>query len=172
MKFRKLALAGAVVSAISIAAHAAGVFPGFTPFGSTSPSYQSWTGLETGPLDTNQAGGVAPQTVLASALQLGLPVSTISTSASTPQTIPNGVTVYGLDTGTPATLVLNMPTAPVAGQVVTVSCLATVAATAFTIQANAGQTIKGGLSAAATSCASGAAYRYFFNAATSQWIRF
>jgi hypothetical protein len=162
-------LAGAIIGLSVAGALAAGIFPGFTPLGTTAPSYQVFTGVETWPADTNLTQGQAPETILVSALQMGVPVLSDNASASASLTIPNGVTVFGLDTGTAATVTVTMPAAPTAAQTVVVACEVAIA-TSLTISPNTGQTIKG--NPAAGACPLGTAYRFFFNQPTSQWFRF
>lgn len=156
-------------AALTTLVMAAGIFPGFAPFGSSSPAYQSWTGSETAALDTNLTQGQNPETVLANALQLGLPVLFDNTSASAGLTVPNATTLFALDTGTAATVTVTMPAAPVDGQILTIACEVAIG-TSLTISPNTGQTIKG--NPAAGACALGTAYRFFFNTPTSQWFRF
>lgn len=160
--------AAVFAAALSVFVMGAGIFPGFTPFGSTSPAYPSWTGLETVPLDTNLTAGQNPGTLLANALQLGLPVLVDNTTAGAALTVPNNATIFGLDTGTTTTLTVTFPALPTAGQVLSIGC--EIAMVSLTLAPQAGATIKG--SPAAGACAVGTAYRFFWNAPTLQWFRF
>lgn len=158
---------GAALSALLMAA---GIFPGFTPFGNTTvPAYTVWTGLETIPIDTNLTSGLNPGTILANAAQMGLPVLTDNVTAGAALTVPNTTTLFGLDTGTSATVTVTFPTTPSPGQQLVIACEVAIA-TSLTLAPQAGATIKG--NPAAGACALGTSYRFFWNAPTSQWFRF
>lgn len=160
--------AAVFAAALSVAVMGAGIFPGFTPFGSLSPAYPSWTGLETIPLDTNLTAGQNPETLLANGLQLGLPVLVDNVTAGAAITVPVNTGLFGLDTGTSATVTVTMPTNPVPGQQLVIAC--EIALTSLTISPQAGATIKG--NPAAGACALGASFRFFWNLPTLQWFRF
>lgn len=161
--------AAVFAAALTTVVMGAGIFPGFTPFGSLSPAYPSWTGIETVPIDTNLASGLNPGTLLANAAQLGLPVLTDSVSASASLTVPNATTLFALDTGTAATVTVTFPTSPSPGQVLVVACEVAVG-TSLTLAPQAGATIKG--NPAAGVCAIGTSFRFFWNLPTLQWFRF
>lgn len=156
-------------AALSTVVMGAGIFPGFSPFGALSPAYPLWTGIETVPLDTNLASGLNPATLLANATQLGLPVLTDNTTAGAALTVPNATTLFGLDTGTSATVTVTFPTSPSPGQQLVIACEVAIA-TSLTLAPQAGATIKG--NPAAGTCALGTSYRFFWNLPTLQWFRF
>lgn len=161
--------AALTAAALSVLVMGAGIFPGFTPFGSLSPAYPLWTGIETVPIDTNLVSGLNPGTLLANAAQLGLPVLTDNVTAGASLTVPNNTTLFGLDTGTSATVTVNFPVSPSPGQVLVVACEVAIA-TSLTLAPQAGATIKG--NPAAGTCALGTSYRFFWNLPTLQWFRF
>lgn len=132
------------------------------------------TGVETIPVDTNVAGGAGPATMLVNTLQAQQPVLSDFTTAGATTTIPNGNTVFVLDTGSSATVTVTMPAAPFVNQLQEIVCTGAGGSTSLTISPNTGQAIKAGPGAGA--CASGTVFRFFWSgpssAVANTWIRF
>lgn len=180
MKFRRLALAGAVVTAIGIvAAQAAGLWPLLPLIGGASSTLTqggttfsvpagpaTLTGLETVPIDTNVAGGAGPATALATPCHLGMAVTkTVVAVAAGSDTMTNNVCVELLvPAGTIASFTVTMPPAPLDGQIYRITSTQTV--TALTVSANTGQSMAGTTPTALTpSATSSTGYAWVFKAA-------
>lgn len=93
---------------------------------------------------------------------------TVNETAGTPKTVPNGTQFFMLDTNTPATVVVNLPTAPSDGSKVVVSCDIAIG-TSLTIAPSGSHTIKAGPAAGA--CAIGTSYGFLFRASNTTWYR-
>jgi hypothetical protein len=136
----------------------------------------TFTGSEVFPLDLLAPGSqsLGPQTsALANITQLGQGALVDSVSTSAAQTIPAGVAFYVLDTGTPATVAITFPAAPIEGQIVHLDCGIAIG-TALSVVANTGQTVKG---AAPTTCTAGQGFAWRFVAGAqgvlvaNTWVR-
>jgi hypothetical protein len=100
-----------------------------------------------------------------------------TTGTASPLTVPNHVVYEILDTGSPATLVLNLPANAFDGEKVVVNCAVAIG-TSLTIQVTAGtgQVIKNGPAAGA--CSAGTTYAFILqtvlnppNLASPTWYR-
>lgn len=193
-------LAGAVaIVAVSLMAHAAGVFTGFPTVPSGAETGGTATtgtatcgatgtctngalsGLELVPADTQLAAGLNPGTILLTMPQLGAGAYYINAITATgfSVTIPNNKSIFLVDTtacaaGVCATGTIIMPPTPVDGQQLYISATATGAGgtvTALTLTPNTGQTIANIPTAITASLTAPYGYRFLFNGVTSRWVR-
>jgi hypothetical protein len=167
MKLTRLAGAIAVVLAAAVPfAYAAGVFQGFPVL--PSGAEQTFTGIETIPVDTQLTQGLVPETGLITLQQLGQGAIVINTTAGA-QTIPNNTSWYVENVANTATT-LTLPTTPVHGQIVHVAIAAT-QTTSIIFGASAGQTCLPACPFTSAVVAAGSGDAFLYNAPSAQWIK-
>lgn len=194
-KFGKWLGASAILLGASVyVAWAAGFWPGLPiaggasycgGFGGTSGTTctvtvpagpnPAFTGAETLPLDTNLARGQQPQTVLARICQIGGGAYALVSPAvgSTSATIADNVCYWVMSGGAMAAMTVTMPANPIDGQLLNITCAATI--TALTLSANTTVTTTQAISNAPTACTVSTTgsygYRFVYHNADTTWYR-
>lgn len=188
MKLAKFWLGAVALLAVTLTAHAAGMWSnlpvvggaaycalyagdGTTCVGNVPAGPSVITGNEKIPADTLLPNGQSPQTVKMSMQSLNLLPSVLLTGVSQTYTVPNNVgTVVLSHTTTITSAAITAPAAPVDQQTVTIAADHTV--TTFSFVANSGQTLAVTTPTVLTASTTGpAGYKFQYFASTAKWYR-
>lgn len=143
------------------------------PAGPATFAGTEYAPFDLGPIGSTSSPGGQPQTAIVNINQLGQGAIFDSTAATAGVTIPANSQFFVLDTGTATTVAVTMPAAAVEGQIQHITCFVAVSV-AFSVVANAGQTIKGNTPA---TCTAGQGFAWRFSAVANglivanSWLR-